>query len=126
MGKFAIFAEMTGLIVKFTEYDEPVAQSGLAAGLTGGGAAALYAVTVARHLPGKIEKLINQATSPDSALRSHSDNAGFIHKKKGLKLYKASNLCRNLGIIAAGYRMQGEEGFFDLWSTNICVDTVWD
>ena len=36
--------------VKVTENDEPVAQPGLS-GLTDGGTAALYAVTVARHRP---------------------------------------------------------------------------
>lgn len=48
------------LSVKVTENDEPVAQPGLA-GLTGGGTAALYTVTVARHCPERNRK-INKPT----------------------------------------------------------------
>ena len=39
-----------GFSIEVTEYDEPVAQSALAR-LAGGGAAALYTVTVAGQLP---------------------------------------------------------------------------
>ena len=73
-----------GFLIEVTEYDEPVAQSALA-GLTGGGAAALYTVTVAGQLPER-EKCKNNTSrnnnckilnrNPQNFPLEHRHNAG--------------------------------------------------